>query len=145
MYTLKRVSSSHFLLFSYTPIANLVLQRKPVVRDDGYLSRTIPLCMYIYYNIHIMQILFFVLFFASSISTFITALNTSQHCTYFIYLSFLLFIVCLFPLEQSRWRQGYLPVLSTDVFPVLRMMLACGRHTEIFVELMNEWRINSQD
>lgn len=102
MYTLKRVSSSHFLLFSYTPIANLILQRKPVVRDDGYLPRTIPLCMYIYYNTHIMQILFFVLFFASSISSFITALNTSQHCTYFIYLSFLLFFVCLFPLEQSQ-------------------------------------------
>ena len=27
-YTLKCASSSHFLLFSYTPIANLVLQRK---------------------------------------------------------------------------------------------------------------------
>ena len=48
-----------------------------------------------------MQILFFVLFFASSISTFITALNTSQHSKYVIYLSFLLSIVCLFPPEQS--------------------------------------------
>ena len=99
MYTLKCASSSHFLLFSYTPIANLVLQRKPVVRDDGYLLELAHfVCIY---NIHIMQILFFVLCFASSISTFITALNTSQHSRYFIYLSFLLFIVCLFPLGQS--------------------------------------------
>lgn len=76
---------------------------------------------------------------------FYHSINTFQYPTYFTYLSFLLFMLCLFPLEQPLWRQGHLPVSFTDVSQVPRIMLACSRHSEIFVKQMNKWKTNSQD
>lgn len=51
------------------------------------------------------------------------SLNTFQYPTYVTYLSFLLFTLCLFPLEQPLRRQGCLPVSLTDVSQVPRIML----------------------